>query len=719
MSDPLSFSVWVDNKAGTAGTVGPAGPAGTVGTVKVVLGIQPRVRQRWVEDETVLECTSCLRPFSVWFRRHHCRICCQIFCDECANNFIVVPPDIPIGLPVNGVEPDRNVELRVCNACCKRTREHVARKTRFVNGAAGWGKFVYFMEWVSNINDLKRLACVNKDYHSAASAVLSRFRELQYATLPPSAANRRLLWHNRRFFVGHSKWMAQLIRSIDYESTVGMTCVDEVLALLTRHNQCQITTSQQHWSLMCTRSCGNGFRLEDIVCMIHVPNQRVRAALLDLLDTIPFMEWLNFIPHLVHHITTADCAMENNELGRWLIKWSCRDAIIANKVYWCLLVNVRGNRRLTYWMERWMQSMDRRVSTPILQAHAFSDGCAKLTKLHRSVDQQQPKHVMQFMSSQSTNAFSPIHPDRGAATIDVERVCVKDSITRPIVIPLIWTREKQTSLLLYKPEDVRKDHIVMCFIRLADQLLKRDLGVDFCIKTYDVWPTSADSGFIEMVPDSTTFYSLYTEHKRNIFNFVSGTESVDVIRDRFMKSCAAYCVLTYLLGAGDRHQDNIMLTRKGELFHIDYGYVMGADPKRHIPGFGSVPDMRIDVAMVDILGPDENFMEFKRMVDSIYNCLRRHIEPLTAILRLLVISEPPIFVTRGFNNDRLNQEILKRFLPSENTEKARIHINNRVDSSTQSTTYYAIVDSLHHQARSSTMVKVVASTWHSIKRTLF
>lgn len=59
----------------------------------------------WVPDEMQSECSSCCQVFNLIRRRHHCRRCGRIFCNQCSNNFI--------SLECFGYAKP----VRVCNVC--------------------------------------------------------------------------------------------------------------------------------------------------------------------------------------------------------------------------------------------------------------------------------------------------------------------------------------------------------------------------------------------------------------------------------------------------------------------------------------------------------------------------------------------------------------------------------------------------------------------------
>jgi len=143
-------------------------------------------------------------------------------------------------------------------------------------------------------------------------------------------------------------------------------------------------------------------------------------------------------------------------------------------------------------------------------------------------------------------------------------------------------------LIHKKGYDLRQDQFVVAMFALMDRLLKKE-NLDLMLTIYQVLPTSQDSGFVEFV-NSKALAQIKAEHK-NIKNFLAlhhpdpnqtnGLEKQTL--QTFVRSCAGYCVMTYILGVGDRHLDNLMLTTEGRLFHIDFGFILGRDPKPFPP----------------------------------------------------------------------------------------------------------------------------------------
>ena len=62
-------------------------------------------KEKWVPDEKVNNCLKCNKEFSTLLRKHHCRICGNIFCKDCSNQ------NICIKLKNN------NITIKVCDKC--------------------------------------------------------------------------------------------------------------------------------------------------------------------------------------------------------------------------------------------------------------------------------------------------------------------------------------------------------------------------------------------------------------------------------------------------------------------------------------------------------------------------------------------------------------------------------------------------------------------------
>ncbi|KDN36771.1 hypothetical protein K437DRAFT_260021 [Tilletiaria anomala UBC 951] len=70
----------------------------------------------WMADENVKECRECLSYFTPFRRKHHCRLCGQIYCSRCASH--IIP----------GVRFANDGMIRVCNFCMRMLEEYDAEE---------------------------------------------------------------------------------------------------------------------------------------------------------------------------------------------------------------------------------------------------------------------------------------------------------------------------------------------------------------------------------------------------------------------------------------------------------------------------------------------------------------------------------------------------------------------------------------------------------------
>ncbi|MCO5576655.1 hypothetical protein L7F22_030470 [Adiantum nelumboides] len=79
-------------------------------------------RDFWMPDQSCRVCYECDIPFTLFNRRHHCRICGRVFCGKCTQN------TLPIIDSQSGIfhESER---VRACNFCFKLKQEECKRET--------------------------------------------------------------------------------------------------------------------------------------------------------------------------------------------------------------------------------------------------------------------------------------------------------------------------------------------------------------------------------------------------------------------------------------------------------------------------------------------------------------------------------------------------------------------------------------------------------------
>lgn len=148
-------------------------------------------------------------------------------------------------------------------------------------------------------------------------------------------------------------------------------------------------------------------------------------------------------------------------------------------------------------------------------------------------------------------------------------------------------------------DDLRQDQLVIMMIKLMDGLLKRS-SLDMCLTPYSIIATSPTSGMIEFVEQSQPLSQILANNNNSVLQFLQTNApqkgaKYDIRQDamsNYLRSCAGYCVITYLLGVGDRHLDNLMITQNGNFFHIDFGFMFGRDPKPLPPAFRLTREVR-------------------------------------------------------------------------------------------------------------------------------
>ena len=277
----------------------------------------------------------------------------------------------------------------------------------------------------------------------------------------------------------------------------------------------------------------------------------------------------------------------------------------------------------------------------------------------------------------------PLDPDMVACGIKVDKCRVMESKKKPLWLNFIPPGDGGSFPVMFKAgDDLRQDQLTLQVLGIMNKMWLEE-GLDLCMSPYLCISTGDEKGMLQVVQNSETLASIVGEYgirsgknkkpeaKKGANKGKSGRKMgaaldalydtsallnwlrhhnsepegspdgaeprLDDARRRFMLSCAGYCVATFVLGIGDRHNDNIMMKRTGELFHIDFGHFLGNFKskygiKRETAPFVFTPSMAVVLGGID----SELFAEFEYTACRAFLVLRRHTRLLVTLFSLML-----------------------------------------------------------------------------------
>lgn len=246
-------------------------------------------------------------------------------------------------------------------------------------------------------------------------------------------------------------------------------------------------------------------------------------------------------------------------------------------------------------------------------------------------------------------------------------------------------------------DDLRQDQLILQTITLMDKLLRRE-NLDLKLTPYRVLATSTRHGFVQYIESISLAEVRASEGSiQNFFRrhapMTEGPYGISPeVMDTYVRSCAGYCVITYLLGVGDRHLDNLLLTSTGKLFHIDFGYILGRDPKPMPP-----PPMKLTREMVEAMGgtSSELYREFLNLSHTAFLHLRRHSNLILNLFSLMVDANVPDI---ALEPDKTVKKVQDKFRLDLSDEEAVHYIQNLIEISV-SDVMAVLVEQIHKIAQ--------------------
>uniref|UniRef100_A0A667ZI28 phosphatidylinositol 3-kinase n=1 Tax=Myripristis murdjan TaxID=586833 RepID=A0A667ZI28_9TELE len=436
---------------------------------------------------------------------------------------------------------------------------------------------------------------------------------------------------------------------------------------------------------------------------VDFADETVRRLAVQRLESLSNDEVLKYLLQLVQTLKVEP--YHDSFLAQYLIRRALRSKRIGHFFFWYVRSEVAGclyfRQRMAVVLEAYLlgcgQNMLDGFTKQVQAVEALQEVACLIKRMYPNKTDLPPTAALKLQEvlrhcNLPQEFLVPYDP-----RIRVGRILVRCKVMASKKKPL-WlefcpmsspTGASPVGIIFKEGDDLRQDMLVIQTLVVMDSIWQ-EKSLDLNLVPYGCISTGHNIGMIEIVRDAATIASVQKSQGGTsaafkndaLFEWLKSKCPLQEIHykvvEKFVNSCAGYCVATYVLGIGDRHNDNIMVTDQGNLFHIDFGHILGN--RKHFLGmsrervpFVLTPDFlhvmgRVRVASSPLL------TSFQDTCTQAYLSLRSHSRLLVTLFSLMLLTGIPELSTAG------DIRYLREALQQERSEtEAREHFLQQID----------------------------------------